>query len=80
MTHAAHSHDALERRDQIDALTELSERLRDVAKDAKAREAQLAEARLLLTMALDVMKQGTWHPSKQHQVAGIRTSIKRAIG
>lgn len=79
MTHAAHSHTALEKRDNIDALTEMADQLRDLAKTEQARAAELAEARLLLSMALDLMKHGSWHPSKQHQVAGLRTQLKRAI-
>ncbi len=79
MTHAAHSHSALERRDQIDALSDISDKLRDLAKDAKAREAQLAEAKLLLGMALDVIKRGNYHPSMQHQVAGVRSQIRGVL-
>ena len=79
MTHAAHSHQALERRDQIDALTDMADRLRDLAKDAKAREAELAETRLLLGMALDVIKRGNYHPSIQQQVAGVRSQIRKAL-
>jgi hypothetical protein len=79
MTHAAKSHEALERRDQIDALSDMADRLRDLAKDAKAREAQLAEARLLLGMALDVIKRGDYHPHMQQQVAGVRSQIRKAL-
>lgn len=79
MTYAARSHDALERRDQIDALSDMADQLRDLAKNAKAREAELAEARLLLGMALDVIKRGDFHPSMQHQVAGVRSQIRGAL-
>jgi hypothetical protein len=79
MTHAAHSHAALEKRDAIDRLSDLADNLRDLAKDAQAREAQLAEARLLLGMALDVIKKGNFHPSVQNQVAGVKQQIRRAL-
>ena len=79
MSHAARSHQALEARDQIDMLSDISDKLRDLAKDAKAREAILAEHRLLLGMALDVIKKGTFHPSVQHQVAGVKQQIRKAL-
>jgi hypothetical protein len=79
MTHAAHSHAALEKRDDIDRLSDMADHLRDLAKDAKAREAQLAEARLLLAMALDVIKKGQFHSSVQNQVAGVKQQIRRAL-
>jgi hypothetical protein len=77
MTHAARSHEALERRDQWDALTNLSELVEVVSKDAKRIAAELAEARLLLVMADDIIRKGTFHPSVQQQVAGVRGQIRR---
>ncbi len=79
MTHAAHSHAALEKREAIDRLSDLADNLRELAKDAQAREAQLAEARLLLGMALDVIKKGNFHSSVQAQVAGVKQQIRRAL-
>lgn len=79
MTHAAHSHEALAKRDAIDRLSDLADNLRELAKDAQMREAQLAEARLLLGMALDVIRQGKFHPSVQNQVAGVKRQIRGVL-
>ena len=79
MTHAARSHEALERKDQWDALTSLSELVEAVSKDAKRQAAELAEARLVLAMADDVIRKGTWHPSHQNQVAGVRSQIRGVL-
>ncbi|PPD07168.1 MAG: hypothetical protein CTY28_10320 [Hyphomicrobium sp.] len=78
-THAAHSHAALERRDKWDALTSLAELVETVSKDAKDTAAKLNEARLVLAMADDVIRKGTWHPSHQNQVAGVRSQIRAVI-
>lgn len=79
MTHAARSHDALEKRDKWDALTSLSELVETVSKDAKETAAKLAEARLVLAMADDVIRKGSWHPSHQNQVAGVRSQIRGVL-
>jgi len=79
MTHAARSHEALERRDKWDALTNLSELVDVVSRDAKRMASELAEAKLVLAMADDVIRKGTWHPSHQNQVAGVRSQIRGVI-
>jgi hypothetical protein len=77
MTHVARSHEALERRDKWDSLTSLAELVETVSKDAKDTAAKLNEARLLLVMADDIIRKGTFHPSVQQQVAGVRGQIRR---
>lgn len=76
MTHAAHSHAALERKDTWDSLTSLADLLIVASKEAEAREALIAEQRLVLAMAEDVMRKGTWHHSVQQQVAGVMRQIR----
>ena len=79
MTHAAHSHKALERRDAFDSLTRVADLAIEASKMAKTLEAELAEAKLVLAMADDVIRKGQWHPSMQHQVAGVRSQIRGVI-
>ena len=79
MTHAAHSHTALERKDVWDNLTAVADLAIVASKEAKHLEAIIAEQKLLLAMCSDVMRKGTWHPSYQHQVAGVRRQIKQAL-
>jgi hypothetical protein len=79
MTHVARSHAALERKDTWDALTSLSELVEAVSKDAKRQATELAEARLVLAMADDVIRKGSWHPSHQNQVAGVRSQIRGVL-
>lgn len=64
-------------RDHIDALTDMADTMRELAKNAKAREAALAEAQLILAMADDIIRRGQWHPSMQQQVSGVRSQIRR---
>ena len=83
MTHAAHSHSALEKRDVWDSLSHAADLTITASKEAKQRamslEAQNAELRLLLGMSLDVIKKGSFHPSVQNQVAGIKQQIMRVL-
>lgn len=79
MTHAARSHDALERRDAFDSLTRVADLAIEASKMAKTLEAELAEAKLVLAMADDIIRKGSWHPSHQHQVAGVRSQIRGVI-
>lgn len=78
-TSAAYSHQALEKRDKWDALTNLAELVETVSKDAKETASKLAEARLVLAMCDDIMRKGQWHHSHQHQVAGVRAQIRGLI-
>jgi hypothetical protein len=75
-TSAAHCHAALERKDVWDSLTSVADLAIMASKEAKALEAIIAEQRLVLAMAEDVMRKGTWHHSVQQQVAGVMRQIR----
>jgi hypothetical protein len=75
-TSAAHSHAALERKDVWDSLTAVADLAITASKEAKALEAIIAEQRLVLAMAEDVIRKGQWHPSMQQQVAGVQRQIR----
>jgi len=79
MTHAAHNHAALERRDAFDSLTRVADLAIEASKMAKTLEAELAEAKLVLAMADAILRHGKWHPSMQNQVAGVRSQIRGVI-
>ncbi len=79
MTHAAHSHAALEKHDAIDRLIHAADDLRDLAKLAQQREALITEAKLLLALQDDLLRKANWHHSYHQQVAGVRKLVRQFL-
>lgn len=67
------------RRDPFDGLTKVADDLRDAKKIWKQQQAQLAEDRLIMAMALDIIRKGEFHPNMQQQVAGVTQKLRRAV-
>lgn len=67
------------KRDLFDGITKITDDLRDFKKIWKQQEAQIAEDKLLMAMALDVIRKGDYHPNMQSQVAGITQKLRRAV-
>ena len=67
------------KRDLFDGITKITDDLREYKKIWKEQEAQIAEDKLLMAMALDVIRKGDYHPSMQQQVAGVTQKLRRAV-